>query len=104
MRQVNESASPPEADEFWQFEGENVASPDTKIVRNQHPPLGCNLSYYLENHALSVIFGARSVWFFCIASPQGAGGGTRARDRRVPGDLRADSLATVPPTPLYRIS
>ncbi|GFN75940.1 hypothetical protein PoB_000244600 [Plakobranchus ocellatus] len=30
---------------------------------------------------------------------QGAGGGTRARDKRVPADLRADSLATVPPTP-----
>ncbi|GFO28272.1 hypothetical protein PoB_005477700 [Plakobranchus ocellatus] len=32
-------------------------------------------------------------------SGQGAGGGTRTRDRRVPADLRADSLATVPPTP-----
>ncbi|GFO11412.1 hypothetical protein PoB_003791700 [Plakobranchus ocellatus] len=34
---------------------------------------------------------------------QGASGGTRTRDRRAPGrtpDLRADSLATVPPTPL----
>ncbi|GFO19963.1 hypothetical protein PoB_004646800 [Plakobranchus ocellatus] len=30
---------------------------------------------------------------------QGAGSGTRARDRRVPVDLRADSLATEPPTP-----
>ncbi|GFO17990.1 hypothetical protein PoB_004449500 [Plakobranchus ocellatus] len=29
----------------------------------------------------------------------GAGGGARTRDRRVPVDLRADSLATVPPTP-----
>ncbi|GFO43926.1 hypothetical protein PoB_007043100 [Plakobranchus ocellatus] len=33
-------------------------------------------------------------------SGQGAGGGARTRDRRVPADLRADSLATVPPTPL----
>ncbi|GFO07155.1 hypothetical protein PoB_003366000 [Plakobranchus ocellatus] len=32
-------------------------------------------------------------------SGQGAGGGTRTRDRGVPADLRADSLATVPPTP-----
>ncbi|GFN86396.1 hypothetical protein PoB_001290200 [Plakobranchus ocellatus] len=32
-------------------------------------------------------------------SGQGAGGGARTRDRRVPADLRADSLATVPPTP-----
>ncbi|GFO31917.1 hypothetical protein PoB_005842200 [Plakobranchus ocellatus] len=32
-------------------------------------------------------------------SGQGAGGGARTRDRRVPEDLRADSLATVPPTP-----
>ncbi|GFO28662.1 hypothetical protein PoB_005516700 [Plakobranchus ocellatus] len=30
---------------------------------------------------------------------QDAGGGARTRDRRVPADLRADSLATVPPTP-----
>ncbi|GFN87863.1 hypothetical protein PoB_001436900 [Plakobranchus ocellatus] len=32
-------------------------------------------------------------------SGRGAGGGTRARDKRVPADLRADSLATVPPMP-----
>ncbi|GFN89760.1 hypothetical protein PoB_001626600 [Plakobranchus ocellatus] len=28
-----------------------------------------------------------------------AGGGARTRNRRVPADLRADPLATVPPTP-----
>ncbi|GFN74548.1 hypothetical protein PoB_000105400 [Plakobranchus ocellatus] len=52
------------------------------------------------------------VLFMCIASPQqgglrlsdppsrlGAGGKARTRDRTVPADLRADSLATVPPTP-----
>ncbi|GFN86565.1 acetylcholine receptor subunit alpha-like [Plakobranchus ocellatus] len=33
-------------------------------------------------------------------SRRGAGGGARTRDRRVPADLRADSLATVPPAPL----
>ncbi|GFO48967.1 hypothetical protein PoB_007547200 [Plakobranchus ocellatus] len=33
-------------------------------------------------------------------SGQGDGGGARARDRKVPADFRADSLATVPPTPL----
>ncbi|GFO21806.1 hypothetical protein PoB_004831100 [Plakobranchus ocellatus] len=32
-------------------------------------------------------------------SGQGAGSGARTRNRRVPADLRADSLATVPPTP-----
>ncbi|GFO38812.1 hypothetical protein PoB_006531700 [Plakobranchus ocellatus] len=32
-------------------------------------------------------------------SGQGADGGARTRDRRVPADLRADSLATVPQTP-----
>ncbi|GFO27834.1 hypothetical protein PoB_005433900 [Plakobranchus ocellatus] len=32
-------------------------------------------------------------------SGQGAGGGARTRDRRVPADLRADWLATEPPTP-----
>ncbi|GFN90648.1 hypothetical protein PoB_001715400 [Plakobranchus ocellatus] len=56
------------------------------------------------------------VWFFgflCIASPQQGdlrpsgpplghrvGGGTRTRDRGVPADLRADTLAFVPSTPL----
>ncbi|GFO28106.1 DC-STAMP domain-containing protein 1-like [Plakobranchus ocellatus] len=35
-------------------------------------------------------------------SGQGAGGGARTHDRRVPADLRADSLATVPPTPPER--
>ncbi|GFO31256.1 hypothetical protein PoB_005776100 [Plakobranchus ocellatus] len=34
-------------------------------------------------------------------SGQGAGSGARTRDRRVPADLRADSQATVLPTPLY---
>ncbi|GFN78476.1 hypothetical protein PoB_000498200 [Plakobranchus ocellatus] len=34
-------------------------------------------------------------------SGQGAGGGARTRDRKVPADLRADSLATVPPTPPF---
>ncbi|GFO01329.1 hypothetical protein PoB_002783400 [Plakobranchus ocellatus] len=32
-------------------------------------------------------------------SGQGAGGGAQIRDKTVPADLRADSLATVPPTP-----
>ncbi|GFO45431.1 hypothetical protein PoB_007193600 [Plakobranchus ocellatus] len=32
-------------------------------------------------------------------SGQGAGGGAWNCDRRVPADLRADSLATVPPSP-----
>ncbi|GFO35221.1 hypothetical protein PoB_006172600 [Plakobranchus ocellatus] len=32
-------------------------------------------------------------------SGQGAGGEARTRIRRVPADLRADSLATVPPAP-----
>ncbi|GFO14123.1 hypothetical protein PoB_004062800 [Plakobranchus ocellatus] len=32
-------------------------------------------------------------------SSQVAGGGARTRDRRIPADIRADSLATVPPTP-----
>ncbi|GFN74632.1 hypothetical protein PoB_000113800 [Plakobranchus ocellatus] len=35
-------------------------------------------------------------------SGQGAGGGARTRNRKVPADLRADSLATVPPTPLWK--
>ncbi|GFN94253.1 hypothetical protein PoB_002075900 [Plakobranchus ocellatus] len=52
------------------------------------------------------------VWVLYIASPrqgdlklssppsgQDADGGARTRDRRVPADLRAGSLATVPPTP-----
>ncbi|GFO43227.1 hypothetical protein PoB_006973200 [Plakobranchus ocellatus] len=35
-------------------------------------------------------------------SGQGAGSGARTRDRRVPADLRADSQATVLPTPQYK--
>ncbi|GFN85483.1 hypothetical protein PoB_001198900 [Plakobranchus ocellatus] len=34
-------------------------------------------------------------------SGRGADGGARTRDRRVPADLRADSQATVPPSPPY---
>ncbi|GFN78689.1 hypothetical protein PoB_000519500 [Plakobranchus ocellatus] len=38
-----------------------------------------------------------------LGSPSGRGtdGRARTRDRRVPADLRADSQATVPPTPLF---
>ncbi|GFO38395.1 hypothetical protein PoB_006490000 [Plakobranchus ocellatus] len=36
-----------------------------------------------------------------LPSGQDAGGGARTRDKRVPADLRADSLATVPPTPPF---
>ncbi|GFO41703.1 hypothetical protein PoB_006820800 [Plakobranchus ocellatus] len=56
-------------------------------------------------------------WFLYIASPQqgnlrllgplsgqGAGGGARTRNSRVPADLRADSLTTQPPTPLLQQS
>ncbi|GFO32494.1 hypothetical protein PoB_005899900 [Plakobranchus ocellatus] len=55
------------------------------------------------------------VWFSYVASPQegdlrllgppsgqGAGNRTRTRDRRVPADLGADSLATVSLTPMNR--
>ncbi|GFO33117.1 hypothetical protein PoB_005962200 [Plakobranchus ocellatus] len=35
-------------------------------------------------------------------SGQGAGSGARTRDRRVPADLRADSQATVLPTPPHK--
>ncbi|GFO21352.1 hypothetical protein PoB_004785700 [Plakobranchus ocellatus] len=37
--------------------------------------------------------------FQALRQAGGAGGGCRARDRRVHADLRADSLATVPPMP-----
>ncbi|GFO43284.1 hypothetical protein PoB_006978900 [Plakobranchus ocellatus] len=59
------------------------------------------------------LFKTRGCWFLYIASPQqgdlrlsgppsgqGAGGGARTRDRRVPADLRVDSPATVPSTQL----
>ncbi|GFO21083.1 hypothetical protein PoB_004758800 [Plakobranchus ocellatus] len=35
-------------------------------------------------------------------SGQGAGGGARTRNRRVPADLKAHSLATLPSTPRFR--
>ncbi|GFO47769.1 protein prune homolog-like protein [Plakobranchus ocellatus] len=37
--------------------------------------------------------------FLGLPSGRGADGGARTRNRRVPTDLRADSQATVPPTP-----
>ncbi|GFO19663.1 hypothetical protein PoB_004616800 [Plakobranchus ocellatus] len=36
--------------------------------------------------------------FQALHRGQGAGGAARSRDRRVPADILADSLATVPPT------
>ncbi|GFN89128.1 hypothetical protein PoB_001563400 [Plakobranchus ocellatus] len=36
-------------------------------------------------------------------SDQGASGGTRTRNRRIPVALRVNSLSTVPPTPPERI-
>ncbi|GFO21528.1 hypothetical protein PoB_004803300 [Plakobranchus ocellatus] len=41
----------------------------------------------------------------CLLGPpsgQGAGGGARTHNRRVPAGLRADSLTTEPPTPPLR--
>ncbi|GFN86798.1 hypothetical protein PoB_001330400 [Plakobranchus ocellatus] len=35
-------------------------------------------------------------------SGQGVSGGARTRDRGIPADIRADSIATVPPTPHNR--
>ncbi|GFO26421.1 hypothetical protein PoB_005292600 [Plakobranchus ocellatus] len=37
------------------------------------------------------------------SSDKGADDGAQIRDRRVPADLRADSLSTVPPTPVVRM-
>ncbi|GFO05187.1 hypothetical protein PoB_003169200, partial [Plakobranchus ocellatus] len=46
----------------------------------------------------------RDLRFSGPLSDQGAGGGARARNRRVPADLRADTLITVPPqTPPFEI-
>ncbi|GFO34323.1 hypothetical protein PoB_006082800 [Plakobranchus ocellatus] len=42
-------------------------------------------------------------WLSGPPSGQSAGGGTRIRNRMVPADFRADSLATVPPAPPYII-
>ncbi|GFO31958.1 hypothetical protein PoB_005846300 [Plakobranchus ocellatus] len=36
-----------------------------------------------------------------LGHPPGQGAGTRTPDRRVPADLRADSLTTEPPTPQH---
>ncbi|GFO48149.1 hypothetical protein PoB_007465400 [Plakobranchus ocellatus] len=38
-----------------------------------------------------------------LLSGQGAGSGARTRDKRVPADLRADSQATVLPTPPFSV-
>ncbi|GFO30006.1 hypothetical protein PoB_005651100 [Plakobranchus ocellatus] len=59
---------------------------------------------------IAIISHTQEVW--CKASPQqgdlrlsgppsgqGDGGGARTRDRRVPANLTADSITTVPPTP-----
>ncbi|GFO22614.1 hypothetical protein PoB_004911900 [Plakobranchus ocellatus] len=40
------------------------------------------------------------LWLSGPPSGQGTGGGVRTHDRRVPADLRMDSLANVPPMPL----
>ncbi|GFO37739.1 hypothetical protein PoB_006424400 [Plakobranchus ocellatus] len=39
------------------------------------------------------------LWLSSPPSGQGVGGGARTRDRRIPADVKADSLFTVPPTP-----
>ncbi|GFN92280.1 short transient receptor potential channel 6 [Plakobranchus ocellatus] len=85
-----------------------------KLYRNVY-----NNTVYGENFPLRASFPSvteimMSLWIVAIpqqddlrlsglTSGQSAGGGARTRDRRVPADLRADSLATVPPTP-FRMS
>ncbi|GFO38841.1 hypothetical protein PoB_006534600 [Plakobranchus ocellatus] len=78
---------------------------------------GQGASCYASPALLTALARFQTHWFgfgfLCIASPQqsdlkllgppsgkGAGGEARARDRRIPADIRADSLATAPPTPL----
>ncbi|GFN88168.1 hypothetical protein PoB_001467400 [Plakobranchus ocellatus] len=39
------------------------------------------------------------LWLSDLPPGQGAGDGARTHDRRIPADIRADLLATVPPTP-----
>ncbi|GFO35076.1 hypothetical protein PoB_006158100 [Plakobranchus ocellatus] len=75
----------------------------TGVLLCSHGPIKCQFTQKFE---------VNLVWFLYIASPQqgdlrlsgppsgqGAGGGARTRDRRVSADLRADSLANMPPTP-----
>ncbi|GFO19453.1 hypothetical protein PoB_004595800 [Plakobranchus ocellatus] len=77
-----------------------------------HHPLE-NLTQAVRERNRPIVGRIRRIGFLYTASPQqsdlrlsgppsgqGAGGGARTRDRMVPADLRADSLATVPPTPL----
>ncbi|GFO21474.1 hypothetical protein PoB_004797900 [Plakobranchus ocellatus] len=45
----------------------------------------------------------RTARLSCPPSGQGAGGGARICDRRVPTDLRVDSLSTAPPTRSIKI-
>ncbi|GFO37113.1 hypothetical protein PoB_006361800 [Plakobranchus ocellatus] len=82
-----------------------------KIIPKQHL-----LEKHCIGHIKKYMFGlgllGSLVFFLYIASPQqgdlrllgppsgqGANSGARTRDRRVPAGLRADLLATVPPTP-----
>ncbi|GFO29823.1 hypothetical protein PoB_005632800 [Plakobranchus ocellatus] len=56
-----------------------------------------------ESHAAARLC-SRVIFLFTILDPgpssgRDVGGRARTRDRRIPTDIRADSLATVPPTP-----
>ncbi|GFN93990.1 hypothetical protein PoB_002049600 [Plakobranchus ocellatus] len=87
----------------------SVVAPNSNYKKLKPLPCQPPLS---RNRALSYTFfpplQVRFGWSLCIASPQqsdlrltgppsgqGAGGGARTRDRGIPADLGADSLATV---------
>ncbi|GFO49306.1 hypothetical protein PoB_007581100 [Plakobranchus ocellatus] len=94
---------------FMLNEGETTAQTRTKTHLNCHLSLfsyGCAYAEAVEPNAgttQSIAFAAASpqqgdLKLSGPPSDQGAGGGARTRDRRVPADLRADSQATVLPT------
>ncbi|GFO49732.1 hypothetical protein PoB_007623700 [Plakobranchus ocellatus] len=74
--------------------------------------VGPTLLYFFMLCILQLQVNSLSAGFLYIASPhqgdlrlsgrpsgQGASGGARTRDRRIPADLRVDSLPTVRPSP-----
>ncbi|GFO29782.1 hypothetical protein PoB_005628700 [Plakobranchus ocellatus] len=81
-----------------------VAAPSKAKKKHPNHGLRSTCAYHFRPDTLSVFDPQQGdLKLSGPPSGQGAGGGARTRDRKVPADLRADSLATVPPTPPRRL-
>ncbi|GFO23246.1 hypothetical protein PoB_004975100 [Plakobranchus ocellatus] len=70
---------------------------------NPHPAMGAPGRVHADLRTARTLYGHGDYTDSGPPSGHSASGGARTRNRRVPADLKMDSLSTVPPTPQLRL-